>query len=156
MLHFIHKNVARVVSVKSDSPIAHTWILIKWLACRMAPRSQWREAAIMTSLSWWHYHHDIIFCLHQDGGFIKTIGKKKKKKDPTLPLIYTFFGFDFSKAIRNDIVLHILIRNVMKFGEKQLTMLSQTQYNVLSATLRVCVWMMSDFRILHWSFYPVN
>ena len=101
-------------------------------------------------------HHDIIFCPHQDGGFIKIIGKKKK--DPTLPLIYTFFWFDFSKAIRNDIVLHILIRNVMKFGEKQLTMLAQTQYSVLSATLRVCVcvWMMSDFRILHMSFYPVN
>ena len=27
----------------------------------------------------------------------------------------------------------------MKFGEKQLTMLAQTQYSALSATLRVCV-----------------
>ena len=23
-------------------------------------------------------HHDVIFCHHQDGGFIKTIGKKKR------------------------------------------------------------------------------
>ena len=35
--------------------------------------------------------------------------------------------------------MYILIRNVMKFGKKQLTMLAQTQYSVLSVTLRVCV-----------------
>ena len=57
MLHFIHK-VSRVFFGKywfSDLPI--TWLLIKWLACHMASRSQWRVAAIMTSLSW---HHPII------------------------------------------------------------------------------------------------
>ena len=37
------------------------------------------------------------------------------------------------------IKFYILIRNVMKFGVKQLTMLAQTQYSMLSATLRVCV-----------------
>ena len=65
-----------------------------------------------------------------------------------MPLIYTFFWFDFSKAIRNDIVLRFLIRKVMKFGEKQLTMLAQTQYSVLSATLRVCV---NDVRLLNFA-----
>ena len=35
--------------------------------------------------------------------------------------------------------MYILIRNVMKFGKKQLTMLAKTQYSVLSATLCVCV-----------------
>ena len=35
--------------------------------------------------------------------------------------------------------MYISIWNVMKIGEKQRTMLAQTQYSVLSATLRVCV-----------------
>ena len=35
--------------------------------------------------------------------------------------------------------MYIVIRNVMKFGEKQLTILAQTQYSVLLATLRVCM-----------------
>ena len=53
--------------------------------------------------------------------------------------------------------MYILIRNAMKMGEKQRTMmLAQTQYSVLSASLRSCVCVMSGFRILHWSFYPVN
>ena len=44
--------------------------------------------------------------------------------------------------------MYILIRNVMKFGEKQLTMLAQTQYSVLSATFRVCV---NDVRLLNFA-----
>ena len=41
--------------------------------------------------------------------------------------------------------MYILIWNAMKIGEKQRTMLAQTQYSVLSASLRsvcvcVCVW----------------
>ena len=75
-----------------------TWILIKWLACHMARRSQWRVAAIMTSLSW-HHHHDVILWLHQDGGFTKTIGKKRGKKRPDFAINLHIFWFDFSKAI---------------------------------------------------------
>ena len=52
--------------------------------------------------------------------------------------------------------MNILIRNVMKIDEKQRTMLAQTQYSMLSASLRMCVRLMSGFRILHWSFYLVN
>ena len=166
MLHFIHKNVPRVFSVKSDSSICRnmntnqeigmshstqepmesgryhdiiivtssSWrhflpsprwrihknyqgkkdptlpslytffglifqkplrILIKKLACHMARRSQWKVTAIMTSLSW-HHHHDVIFCLHQDGGFTKTIGEKKR---PNLAINLHIFWFDFSKAV---------------------------------------------------------
>ena len=51
--------------------------------------------------------------------------------------------------------MYILIRNVMKIGKKQLTMLAQTQYSMLSATLFVCS-VMPGFWILHWSFYPVK
>ena len=38
--------------------------------------------------------------------------------------------------------MYILIRNVMKFRENHHTMLAQTQYSMLAATLRVwvCVW----------------
>ena len=37
------------------------------------------------------------------------------------------------------VYIYTLIRNVMKVGEKQRTMLAQTWYSVLSAKLRVCV-----------------
>ena len=39
--------------------------------------------------------------------------------------------------------MYILLRNAMKIGEKQRTMLAQTQYSMMSASLRsmcVCVW----------------
>ena len=39
--------------------------------------------------------------------------------------------------------MYILIRNVMKTGKKQRTMLAQTRYSVLSAG---CVCVMSGFR----------
>ena len=107
MLHFIHKNVPRVFLVKSDSSICWYMNIIKWLACHMARRRQWKVAAIMTSLSW-HHHHDVNFCLHQDGRFTKTIGKNR----PDFAINLHIFWFDFSKAvnlncIRNDIVLHV-------------------------------------------------
>ena len=42
----------------------------------------------------------------------------------------------------------------MKIGEKQRTMLAQTQYSVLSASLRsLCVCVMSGSQILHWSLF---
>ena len=160
MLHFIHKNVSRVIFGKvwfSDLPI--TWLLFKWLACHMPSRSQWRVAAIMTSLSWHHHHHNIIYF-----AFTKMADSQnshdRQKYTQLLPSIYTFCGLIFQKpltCIRSDIVLHV-IRNAMKIGKKQRTMLAQTQYSVLSASLCsvgvcvcvcVCVCVMSGFQILH-------
>ena len=108
MLHFIHKNVSRVVFRKvwfSDLPI--TWLLIEWLAYHMASRSQWRMAAIMTSLSWHHHHHDVTYF-----AFTKMADSHNywQKYTWLLPSIYTFFGLIFQKpltCIRNDIVLHV-------------------------------------------------
>ena len=47
----------------------------------------------------------------------------------------------------------------MKIGEKQRTMLAQTQYSMLSASLRlggVCVCVMSGFRTLKMVIYPLS
>ena len=54
--------------------------------------------------------------------------------------------------------MYILIRNAMKIGEKQRTMLAQTQYSVLSASLCsvgvcVCVVKLPNFALV---IYPVN
>ena len=47
----------------------------------------------------------------------------------------------------------ILIQNVMKIGEKQRSMLAQTQYSLLSAMLRVyvCVVSGSEFCTAHFT-----
>ena len=83
----------------------------------------------------------------------KSIGKNIPDFHHQFPL----FWFDISKAINLEIIkfyMHILIWNVMKIGEKQRTMLAQTQYSVLSATLCVCV---CDVRLPNFApFYPIN
>ena len=57
----------------SDLPI--TWLLIKWLACHMASRSQLGVADIMTSFIWHHPHHDVIILPSQRWRIHKSIGK---------------------------------------------------------------------------------
>ena len=107
MLHFIHKNVFCVFFFGKVwfSDLLITWLLVKWLACLMASRNQWRVAPIMTSLSW-HHHHGVIYF-----AFTKMADSQNywQKYTRLLPSIYTFFGLIFQKlltCIRNNIVLH--------------------------------------------------
>ena len=101
----------------------------------------YHDIIIVTSSSSWHH----LFCLHQDGRFKKLSAKIHQ----LLPSIYTFFGLIFQKlltCIRNDIVV-IQNENWRK---------ASYHASSDSATLCVCMYVMSDFWILHWSFYPVN
>ena len=109
----------------------------------MASRSQWRVAAIMTSLSW-HHHHDVIHF-----AFTKMADSQNYQQKHTwlLPSICTFFGLIFQKpltCIRNDIVLHVYFN--LKFYENWRKAAyhasSDSVQRVVSYALCVCdVWL---------------
>ena len=69
----------------------------------MASRSQWRVAAIMTSLSW-HHHHDVFYF-----AFTKTADPQNYQQKYT-DFCHQFLVWFFKPltCIRNDIVLHLV------------------------------------------------
>ena len=117
----------------------------------MASRSQLGVAAIMTSFIWHHPHHDVIILPSQRWRIHKSIGKNIH--DFRHQITHFLVWFFKSHCIINNIVLHAYF--YLKCNENcrksSVPCSAQTQYSVLSATLRVCVCVcvMSDFRILH-------
>ena len=112
MLHFIHKNLARVLSVKSDSSIcrSHDYCSSNWhVTWQAGANGEWPLS--------WHHYRDIIMMT----SFIlplprlrihKTIGVTR-----LLPSIYTFFGLIFQKpltCIRNDI--QVVSEKIIQFS----------------------------------------
>ena len=89
MLHFIHKNVSRVFSVKCDSPICRSqdYKSSNW-------HVTWQAGANGEWLLSWHRYRDIIiswrhiFCLHQDGRFTKISHAWSAKIHPTFAIKY--------------------------------------------------------------------
>ena len=138
----------------SDLPI--TWLLIKWLACHMASRSQLRVAAIMTSFIWHHPHHDI-----NHSAFTKMADSQKYRQKYTRlsPSIYTFFGLICQKpltCIRNNIVLQAYFN--LKCNENcrkaAYHASSDSVQRVVSYAPCVCVY---DVRLPNFApFYPIN
>ena len=82
MLHFIHKNVSRVVSVKSDSPISRNTNINQVIGMSHGTQEPMENGRyhdiiiVMTSSSWRHF---FVFTKMADSS------AKKKKKDPTAP-----------------------------------------------------------------------
>ena len=73
--------------------------------------------------------------------------------------ILPFMKYNWLKPFSFSSIFEFEVDPYMEWlGKKQHTiMLDQTQYSMLGGTLRVCVCVcvMSGFRILHCSFYPV-
>ena len=134
----------------SDLPI--TWLLIKWLACHMASRSQLGVAAIiniihLTSPSWWRHHF----------AFTKMADSQKywQKYTQLSPSNYTFFGLIFQKpltCIRNNIVLHAYFYLKCNENSRKAAYHAQLLQRVVCYALCVCDVRLPDFA----PFYPID
>ena len=95
MLHFIHKNVPRVFSVKSDSLICQYMNINQVIGMSHGMQEpmesgRYHDIIIVTSSSWRHFLPSPRWWIHRN---------YRKKKRPNFAIKLHIFWFDFSKAV---------------------------------------------------------